>query len=211
MPTPHIALGLTMTAGLLVGFLIPFHLHQTLDASPAEVGTTMLAFAAGMMAFGPIGGLLADRWGTRPTAISGTAVLAVGLALLTPLDHTWAPIDIAWRLAVIGAGAGLFGPSNLTMAMSRAPRHLLGTTGATTSLARQLGIATGPALGTAIWAFAGYTTSGIRAAIALGAVLATLAVILNIRDHPSTQTTADSDTAAAVPDQGPVHQTTPSR
>lgn len=177
MAGPHLALALTMAAGLLVGFLAPFYLQQVLETSPAGTGLTLLAFALAMAALGPLGGLLADRWGPRPTATTGAAILTAGLLLLVPLGQTWTPGDLAWRLAVLGAGTGLFGAPNLTMAMSRAPRHLLGTTGATTSLARQLGITFGPALATTVWALSGYALPGMRAAIALGAVLGALAVL----------------------------------
>lgn len=94
-------------------------------------------------AVGPIGGVLADRWGTRPTAVTGVGVLTVGLLLVLPLSEAWAPIGLAWRFAVIGVGLGLFiGPAQAS-AMSRVPRHLLGTTGASINVARQLGTGTG--------------------------------------------------------------------
>jgi predicted MFS family arabinose efflux permease len=97
--------------------------------------------------------------------------------LLVPLGEDWQPGDLAWRLAVVGVGFGLFVTPIQSIAMTLAPRELLGTTSASTNLARQLGIAVGPALGTAAWAASGYALDGMRAAFALSAGLGAAAVL----------------------------------
>jgi hypothetical protein len=66
--------------------------------------------------------------------------------------------------------------------MSSAPRELLATAGATTSLARQLGFSLGPGLATTTWAVSGYTTPGMRTAMVIAAVLAALALLCLSRD-----------------------------
>lgn len=53
------------------------------------------------------------------------------------------------------------------MAMAHSPVELLDTTSATTNLARQIGIALGPALATVLWASSGYSIGGMRAALGL--------------------------------------------
>ncbi len=102
-------------------------------------------------------------------------MIVAGLLLLAPLRGQWGAVDVAWRLAVLGVG--LFNTPNMTMAMSSAPGALLGTAGASISLARQLGVALGPALVTAVWAAAGYTPAGMRVALGFAAVVSTLAVL----------------------------------
>lgn len=193
MPGPHLALLLEMAAVLAVQFLLPFHLHD-IGASATEIGLTMLALPLGVMAFGVLGGVLTDVWQGRPIAAAGTVVVTVGLLLLIPLDDGWGPVDVAWRLVIIGAGAGLFTGPNQTVAMSSAPRRLLSTTGATTNLARQLGIALGPALVTVSWAMAGdgamWLPIGIAAVLALLSALALARRgITTSRQEPSTERT----------------------
>lgn len=177
MAAPHLALLITATTVGLVFFLIPFYLQQQLHASATVTGLTIAAFPVGGMVFGPIGGVLADRWIARSVARTGAAVLVSGLLLMSPLSVGWTPAELAWRLGVIGAGVGLSIGPNMTMTMALAPRHLLGVACASTNLARQVGFAMGPALATAVWALSGYTLGGMRGAILLIAGMSALGLI----------------------------------
>jgi predicted MFS family arabinose efflux permease len=186
---PHIGLVCVSAGAGLILFVLPFYMHRELQVSPSVIGLTMLAFPAMNALVGLTAGAMADWWGARRTAISGAAVLAAGLLLLAPLGPDWGPTDLAWRLAIVGIGVGLFNAPNMTMALSNSPRELLGTTGASTSVARQLGFATGPAIATAIWAASGYTIGGISAVIALasGLAVASGATLVLLR-QPRSQT-----------------------
>ena len=167
MVAVHLAMLTVFASFLLVLFLMPFYLQGVLHVSATTVGLTLLALPAAQMSLGPVAGILTDRWGARPSALAGLGALVTGTALLLPLDQDWTSPDLAWRLAVIGAGLGLaLGPIQ-TMAMASSPVELLSTTSATTNLARQLGIALGPTLATALWASTGYTLSGMRVALGL--------------------------------------------
>lgn len=193
---PHAALLTQMAAVMAVVFLIPFHLHRTAELTPAEVGMTMLAFPLAVMVFGLMGGALADRGTPRRVAAAGAVVITAGIALIIPLGADWTVGDLWWRLALVGAGAGLFAGPNQTLAMAGSPRHLLGTTGASTSLSRQLGMALGPALATTVWTLSDYAPGGMRAAIALAAALTALSVLALIR-------TTTVPASARVPDREP--------
>lgn len=193
MSGPHLALLFEMAAVLAVQFLLPFHLAR-IGASPTEIGLILLAFPVGVMAFGVLGGVLTDVWHGRSIATIGAVTVTVGVLLLVPLDPAWAPGELAWRLAVAGAGAGLFAGPNQTVAMTTAPAHLLNTTGATTSVARQLGIALGPALVTASWTLPGDGITAMRLSAGLAAALAVLSVLAMVRraapqTSPSTERT----------------------
>jgi hypothetical protein len=74
-----------------------------------------------------------------------------------------------WRLAVFGVGHGLFAAPNQSSVMSSAPRSMLGTLGASSAVARQLGLSLGPALATLTWALSGYTTAGMAVAFGIAA------------------------------------------
>jgi MFS family permease len=182
MAGPHVALLAIATASGFVMFLTPFYLQRVLHVSPSSTGLTILPFPVAMAMLGLIGGALADRWGARRVAVSGAIGLTGALLLIMPLGERWAPGDLAWRLALFGVGMGLFNAPNMALALSRAPRHLLGTIGASTSLARQLGFALGPALATTMWAVSGYALSGMRAGIGLAAAVSAVGVAALIRE-----------------------------
>ncbi|WP_028923046.1 MFS transporter [Pseudonocardia acaciae] len=183
---PLLALLAAMLPIGLVQFVAPFYLQGVLGEPVAVVGLTLLAFAVATAAAGPIGGVLADRWGARRTALAGAVLAALGVGLLAPLDAEWAPGDVAWRLAVLGAGAGLFNGPNLAAAMAATPPRLLATAASATSMARQLGIALGPAVATVSWALSGYTPTGMRTAVGIACATALLAVpALTARRSPT--------------------------
>jgi hypothetical protein len=96
--------------------------------------------------------------------------------------------DLAWRLAIIGVGAGLLAGPNQIMAMANSPRHLLGTTGASTSLVRQIGIAFGPAIGTTLWALPGYNITGMRLAMGAATIFAAFSFVALLRTPRQTPT-----------------------
>ncbi|MHA6628091.1 MFS transporter [Pseudonocardia sichuanensis] len=173
----HLALATAYTSVLLVLFLAPFHLQNALGASAAVTGAVMLAHPAAAAAAAPLSGLLADRRGPRLPALAGVTLVVVGLGLLVPLGGGWQPIDLAWRLAIVGLGFGLFVTPVQARAFSIAPPDLLATASASTNLARHVGLALGPAVGTAAWAMGGYTVAGMRAGIAAACVLGVLTVL----------------------------------
>jgi MFS family permease len=161
----------------LVEFLAPFYLQGTLRLSPVATAATILALPVAMVAGGPLGGYLADRWSALRTAVLGAALTTLGALLLVPVGEDWRPANLSWRLAVLGLGASLFTGPSFAMVMSNAPAHLQGTAGAAQSLARQLGFTLGPALATVVWALSDYTLNGLRTAFVLATATAVTALL----------------------------------
>ncbi|MGH3240938.1 MAG: MFS transporter [Spirillospora sp.] len=161
----------------LAEFLVPFYLQRTLHLSPVATATAILAMPVALVAVGPLGGFLGDRWGMARTALAGAVIMTVGVLLLVPVGTGWHAADLSWRLAVIGAGTGLFAGPSSAMLMANAPAHLQGTAGAAQSLARQLGFSLGPAPATTVWALSDYTLTGMRTAFGLATVAAAAAVL----------------------------------
>ena len=178
---PHVALASAATAIGTVFFMTPYFMQRELGESLSAAGVTILVFPAGMALMGPVGGFLGDWWGSRRTAVLGAALFTVGLGLLLPMDGAWGRADLAWRLFVAGCGNGLFNAPNMAMAMTNAPRPLLATTGSSTSLARTMGFALGPALATLLWSSSSYAPQGMRAAMTLATVLSALSVVALVR------------------------------
>ena len=178
---PHIALASAATAIGIVFFMTPYFMQRELGESLSAAGATILVFPAGMALTGPLGGFLGDRWGSRGIALLGAALFTVGLALLLPMDRSWALPDLAWRLFLAGCGNGLFNAPNMAMAMTNTPRRLLASTGASTSLARTVGFALGPALATLVWSITSYQAGATRAAMTLATALSALSVAALVR------------------------------
>jgi DHA2 family multidrug resistance protein-like MFS transporter len=168
---------LLATVGGALYYLPPFFLQDVLHLPPQEIGLTLLVWPLAMSAVGPLGGYLADRWGTRPASLLGAVWIAGSLLPLLPLSAQWSSVDVAWRLAMIGVGAGLFTGPVQTALMSAAPKHLMGTAGALSGLARSLGFALGPALTSAVWAYAGPGLQGMRASLYAMLAVAALGVV----------------------------------
>lgn len=175
---PLIALPM-ITAGVgALNFLVPYFLTEVGGAAPTVIGFALLALAAGMAAFSPIAGVLADRIGNQPVALAGVVVILAGLVALLLVDGAASAWDVAWRLAIVGVGNGLFAGPNSAAVLAATPPELAGTSGGVTSLLRTLGFALGPALGALTWTMtggdrpgfvAGVTVLIAAAAVALGA------------------------------------------
>ncbi len=174
----HLALATSYTAVLMVQFLIPFHLQRVLGVSPALAGAVLLAFPAATSVVAPLAGALTDRYGSRLPALTGAVLTVGGVLALLPLREPWSPAEIAVRLALVGAGFGLFVIPVQAAALSLAPPDLLATTAASTNLARHVGVALGPATATAAWALGGYTSDGMRAGLAVAAALGAVTALL---------------------------------
>ncbi|MFJ2577562.1 MFS transporter [Kitasatospora aureofaciens] len=164
-------------------YLLVQHLRGAEAESATGTALTMLAFPLGMVVAGRFGGRLADRWGARPTALTGAAVTTLGLLLLVPLDGAWSNGDIAWRLALAGAGMGLNGGPTQALVMTASPPGRLATTGSAVQLSRSLGFALGPALATAATLAGDRATTGTRAGLALAVLAAATAVALLALHH----------------------------
>ncbi|HEV8558577.1 MAG TPA: MFS transporter [Actinophytocola sp.] len=176
-----IALGLTalpmMTAGVGgVNFLVPYFLADTLHAAPRMIGLTLLTMSAAMAVVSPVAGVLADRIGTRPVALAGVLVILGGTAAMLTVGTGAGLLDVAWPLAVIGAGNGLFAGPNVTAILAATPPELTGASSGITALLRTMGFAAGPAIGALAFGVAG----GAGAAFHVGFGVLTVAAAVSV-------------------------------
>jgi MFS family permease len=164
---PHLALVLVYAGLFALTFVLPFFLQRWLGTTPAAAGLVLLAFPVAALLTSYGAGLVADRVGTRPVAAVGVVVIAGGLLLL--LVAGGGPLDLFWRMALVGAGFGMFNGQLQVLLMGNAPRARLGLTAATSNLVRQLGAAFGSAAGAVSWALA--EGQAVRQVAALALVL----------------------------------------
>lgn len=131
-------------AGLFTAtFLLPFLLQEGSGYTPLEAGLLITPIPIASAFVAPFSGALSDRIGQRLPASLGIAVLAAGLLSLTTLPDDFAVVDLAWRLALIGAGQGLFLSPNSSSILGSVPRPRLGTASGMIAQMRVVGQALG--------------------------------------------------------------------
>ncbi len=131
-------------------FLLPFLLEDVSGMQPLEAGLLLTPIPLVTAVIAPFSGSLSDRIGSRLPASVGVAILAIGLLSLVTLPAGFAPIDLVWRLALIGVGQGLFMSPNSSAVLGSVPRARLGTASGTLAQMRIDGQAFGIALSGAI-------------------------------------------------------------
>jgi EmrB/QacA subfamily drug resistance transporter len=150
----------TSAVGFIVGFalfgaitFLPLYLQVTKGSSPTRSGLELTPLMGGLLITSILSGNLITRWGKyRPFPIFGTAVMAVGLYLLSRLEAgtpTWHAL-----IAGVVLGLGLGGVMQvLVLAVQNAvdPREMgVATSGST--LFRQIGGSIGVSIFGAIFA-----------------------------------------------------------
>ncbi|MFD3893353.1 MFS transporter [Streptomyces cellulosae] len=203
---PHLALALAYLGVFMIMFMVPFFLQDTLGVAPGASGFALVALAVATAAAGVLGGRAADKLGARPVALGGAALMTAGVVLLLMADGAWATWDIAWRLAVIGAGFGLFNGQNQVLAMGNTPPDRLGMTAGTTNLVRQLGVAFGSALGALVWAASDDGVTAFRTGSGVGALMVAgviAAVAFAVRAPATPETGTESPQPAPAADAAP--------
>jgi DHA2 family multidrug resistance protein-like MFS transporter len=138
-------------AQTLAFIALPFHL-QAIGYSAVDTGLLMTPWPIATAIFAPISGKLSDRYPAGLLGLLGLAAFAAGLAALAILSDRTSMTDVAWRMAIAGAGFGLYqSPNNRTIQAS-APRSRSGGASGMQAMARLLGQTVGAALTALIFA-----------------------------------------------------------
>jgi EmrB/QacA subfamily drug resistance transporter len=151
---------LSFLALFAVSFLLPFYLEELRGFTTEQAGLLLTPLPVVIAIVAPISGSLADRFGTRWLAASGLAVACFGLLLVAGLTARSSPLDIAWRLGVIGLGQGLFQSPNNSALMGAAPRNRQGIASGFLATLRTVGQSLSVAVSGAVFASAGGTVAG---------------------------------------------------
>ncbi len=138
-------------AQTLAFIALPFHL-QAIGYSVVNTGLLMTPWPIATAIFAPISGKLSDRYPAGLLGLLGLVAFAAGLAALAILSDRTSMADVSWRMALAGAGFGLYqSPNNRTMQAS-APRSRSGGASGMQAMARLLGQTVGAALTALIFA-----------------------------------------------------------
>lgn len=157
-----LSLALNFVGQSAVTFLMPFYLINARGFTAAETGLIIATVPLMMLLLSPVSGYVSDRWAFRLQPTIGILLVSLGLLSLSTLQmDTPVPLVVA-RLAIVGLGTSVFMSPNSSQIMGSVPRTMLGTASASVATARNVGNATGLALGSAVLTAVASASSGLR-------------------------------------------------
>lgn len=166
--------------GQLLAFIsIPFFVQDILGRSEVMTGLLMTPWPLLVMVVAPIAGRLSDRFPAGLLGGIGLGFYALGLGLTALLPAHPANWDICWRLAICGAGFGLFQSPNNRAILGSAPRHRSGGANGMLGVARLTGQTLGATLCAVVFKlFPHHGQMPVAMGLACG--LAVIAMILSL-------------------------------
>ncbi|HTZ38337.1 MAG TPA: MFS transporter [Stellaceae bacterium] len=166
----------SFVAQMLAYVSLPFYLQRNLGLSPVATGLLMTPWPLMTAVVAPIAGRLADRYPAGILGGIGLAVFGAGIGCLALLPSHPGAADIAWRMAVCGAGFGLFQSPNNRAIVGAAPRERSGGASGMIGTARLLGQTVGAALVALLFGLSGGAATKLSLAVATGIALVAAAV-----------------------------------
>jgi EmrB/QacA subfamily drug resistance transporter len=133
--------------GFIVGFalfgsvvFLPLYLQTVFGASPTASGLELMPVMAGMLAMSITSGRLISRFGRyKAYPVAGTAILAVGLWLLSLMDAHTSLAEVSAFMLVIGVGIGLVMQVLVIVVQNAVPYRHLGTATSLATFFRAIG------------------------------------------------------------------------
>ena len=159
---------------------LPFLLLEGQGRSHFEAGLLITAWPAAIVVAAPIAGRLIHRHPGGLLGGIGLAVLALGLALTALLGAQPSTADIAWRLALCGAGFGLFQSPNNHTIITSAPLRRAGAASGMLGTARLTGQSLGAVVLGIIFSIYSVRDGGPAIALGLAAGLAGAAAVFSL-------------------------------
>jgi len=101
--------------------LFSFYLEVIKQLSPLTAGLLLTVEPISVTIFSILGGWLSDRTGSRDQAIAGLGIVAVSLLLFSTTNEESTTFFLGFLLAMLGAGVGLFAPSNTNANLASVP------------------------------------------------------------------------------------------
>src|SRR5665213_695523 len=174
-----IATSIASFCGQMLAFVaIPFYLESRFGYSAVQMGLLITPWPIAVAFAAPVAGRLVERYPAGLLGGIGLTLFAGGLASLALIPAHPTLFDVIWRMALSGAGFGLFQtPNNRTM-IAAAPRERSGGASGMLGTARLLGQTTGAAL-VALF-LARYPIDGTRISLWTGAGFALVGAVLSM-------------------------------
>ncbi len=142
----HYRSGLGVTVSYSIGFfattfLLTIYLQGAVHLSPLNAGLMLVPLSAPQLVMGPVGGILADRFGPARPVILGILFLGVGGFWLSHLGPQFSVNAVILPLFLMSAANGIAWPSLVKAVMSSAPRTSTGTASGMFYTFRNVGMA----------------------------------------------------------------------
>lgn len=192
---PALALSVAANLAAVLGSTVlmlslPFRLTEA-GLSPAAIGTMLVPFAIAAMVVAPAAGMASDRLSPTALGTAGLLLAAAGAAALAILPTNPGFGDVAWRVALCGAGYSLFYAPNGRLVVGSAPPGRAASAAGLLSTTRMLGQAMGAALTGLVLASSLAPAGPALAATALTLVAAVLSALrIVIGKTPASRETA---------------------
>ncbi len=143
---PHYRSGLGVTVSYSIGyfattFLLTIYLQGAAHLSPLDAGLMLVPLSAPQLVMGPLGGVLADRYGPARLVAVGVLLLAAGGFWLGHLGPHFEVLPMVFPLLLMSAANGLAWPALTKAVMSSAPGERTGTASGMFYTFRNVGMA----------------------------------------------------------------------
>ncbi len=164
-------------AQMLALVALPFYLQGTIGRTEVETGLLLTPWPLATMVLAPLAGRLIGRFHAGLLGGLGMLLMTAGLFALAFMPSHPADIDIIWRMALCGAGFGLFQSPNNHTIIASAPRQRSGGASGMLGTARLLGQSSGAALVALLLNLS--SAQGTHYALVLAGCFATLACVVS--------------------------------
>ena len=167
----------SFTAQMLALVSLPFFLQNVLGRSDVATGLLLTPWPVATLFTAPLAGYLVEKIHAGILGCVGMLIFGLGLYLLATLSN---PTDgaIVWRMAVCGAGFGLFQTPNNSTIMSSTPTNRSGGASGMIGTARLLGQTLGATLVALLFSLAPQGKSN-TSSLLVGAAFAVIAAIVS--------------------------------
>lgn len=168
----------SFTAQMLALVSLPFFLQNVLGRSDIATGLLLTPWPVATLFTAPLAGYLVEKIHAGILGCVGMLIFGIGLYLLATLSPSPTDGAIIWRMAVCGAGFGLFQTPNNSTIMSSAPTNRSGGASGMIGTARLLGQTLGATLVALLFSLAPQGKSN-TSSLLLGAAFAVVAAIVS--------------------------------
>jgi DHA2 family multidrug resistance protein-like MFS transporter len=177
--TLSITTSIASFCGQMLAFVaMPFYLESRFGYSAVQIGLIITPWPIAVAFAAPLAGRLVERYPSGLLGGIGLLLFAIGLGTLAWLPADPSIADVVWRMALAGAGFGLFQtPNNRTM-IAAAPRERSGGASGMLGTARLLGQTFGAAL--VSFFLARYPMEGTRISLLAGVGFALLGAVFSM-------------------------------
>jgi len=164
-------------AQMLAYVSLPFLFQNVFGFDQVQTGLLITPWPFAIIFAAPLAGVLSDRYSAGMLGGVGLMALTLGLALLATVGSHPSAFDVTWRMALCGAGFGIFQSPNNRQMLSAAPRERSGGASGMLGTARLTGQTVGAALVALIFGVA--PSRGPTIALVVAAAVAGLASVVS--------------------------------